>query len=109
MLASAYSVQKVIFALRPAPRTALLSAALVAALGCALPAAADSEKERCQQLYGTWQRYKGVSTNSSGRDVRSQSALQDCRSGRAAAGIAALEQLLRDDRIPVPQVSSAAR
>src|SRR5690242_10556710 len=64
---------------------------------------------RCQELYRVWQRYKGVSTNGSGRDIQSQAALQDCRNGHAEAGIAQLEQLLKSDRIPVPDVSSAAR
>ncbi len=88
-----------------------LLAAFTSALVQSLPAAADSsgDMERCQQLYSTWQRYKGASTNSSGRDIQSQAALQNCRSGRAGAGIAQLEQLLKQDRIPVPQVSSAAR
>jgi hypothetical protein len=52
----------------------------------------------------------GASTNGSGRDVQSQAALQDCRNGRVNAGIAQLEQLRRDDRIPVPgEPSSASR
>jgi hypothetical protein len=111
MLASACSVPNPIAGPRRALRTAALLAVLASALGHALPAAAESsaDKERCEQLYSTWQRYKGVSTNSSGRDVQSQAALQDCRSGRIRAGTAELEQLLKDDRIPVPQVSSAAR
>jgi|LNAP01.1.fsa_nt_gb hypothetical protein len=70
--------------------------------------AASKDAERCQQLYSTWQRYKANSTNGSGRDVQSQAALQDCRNGRSAAGIAQLEQLLRHDRIPVPQDTSSA-
>jgi hypothetical protein len=75
-----------------------------------LAQASSREAERCQQLYGVWQRYKANSTNGSGRDVRSQAALQDCRNGRVDAGIVQLEQLLRDDRIPVPgEPSSAAR
>jgi hypothetical protein len=41
--------------------------------------------------------------------VQSQTALQDCRQGHVDAGIAELEQLLKADRIPVPQVSSATR
>lgn len=73
-----------------------------------LAQASTREAERCQQLYSTWQRYKANSTNGSGRDVQSQAALQDCRNGRSAAGIAQLEQLLRNDRIPVPQDTSAA-
>ena len=73
-----------------------------------LAQASSREAERCQQLYGVWQRYKANSTNGSGRDVQSQTALQDCRSGRVEAGIAQLEQLLRNDRIPVPGEPSAA-
>ena len=70
--------------------------------------AATREAERCQQLYSTWQRYKANSSNGSGRDVQSQAALQDCRNGRSTAGIAQLEQLLRNDRIPVPEDTSSA-
>ncbi len=73
-----------------------------------LAQASTREAERCQQLYSTWQRYKANSTNGSGRDVQSQAALQDCRNGRSAAGIAQLEQLLRNDRIPVPEDTSSA-
>ena len=73
-----------------------------------LAQASPKEADRCQQLYSTWQRYKANSTNGSGRDVQSQAALQDCRNGRSAAGIAQLEQLLRADRIPVPEDTSSA-
>ena len=76
--------------------------------GVELVQASTREADRCQQLYSTWQRYKANSTNGSGRDVQSQAALQDCRNGRSAAGIAQLEQLLRHDRIPVPQEPSSA-
>ena len=75
-----------------------------------LSQAASNDAARCQQLYSLWQRYKANSTNGSGRDIQSQAALQDCRNGRSEAGIAQLEQLLRNDQIPVPQdTSSAAR
>jgi hypothetical protein len=111
MFASVCSDQNAIVSPLRTLRTATLVTVLAAALGHALPAAAESPASmaRCQQLYGEWQRYKGASTNSSGRDVQSQAALLDCRNGRAEAGIAQLEQLLKDDRIPVPQVSSALR
>jgi hypothetical protein len=70
--------------------------------------AASNDGERCQQLYSIWQRYKANSTNGSGRDIQSQAALQDCRNGRFEAGVAQLEQLLRNDQIPVPQATSSA-
>ena len=97
------------FLQKHAPRIAT-TFALLGVVVAVQPVLADSAgMARCQELYGVWQRYKAVSTNSSGRDVQSQAALQECRSGHLEAGIAQLEQLLKDDRIPVPQVSSAAR
>jgi len=63
---------------------------------------------RCQQLYGTWSRYKANSTNGSGRDIQSQVALQNCRDGHFDIGTAELERLLQADRIPVPPKQSAA-
>jgi hypothetical protein len=108
------------------PRSLLIAATvavLASTFGFVPPSSADSapagtvevaqarpaDMAQCQELYRVWQRYKGVSTNGSGRDIQSQAALQDCRNGHAAAGIAQLEQLLKNDRIPIPEVSSAAR
>lgn len=110
----------------PQPRALMIAATLAVLAGTvayAPPSRADSGPAatvemaqapaaglaRCQELYRVWQRYKGVSTNSSGRDVQSQAALQDCQNGHAEAGIAQLEQLLNSDRIPLPDVSSATR
>jgi hypothetical protein len=47
--------------------------------------ASAHDAARCQELYSVWQRYKGVSTNGSGRDIQSQAALQDCSPAGAAA------------------------
>ena len=122
MLAFVPSLQKSI--LSRSSRAAVVVAVVGSTTGLIGPVAADPlhddvvdlsqassrEAERCQQLYGVWQRYKANSTNGSGRDVQSQAALQDCRNGRVEAGIAQLEQLLRNDRIPVPgEPSSAAQ
>jgi hypothetical protein len=122
MFASISSMQKAI--VPQSLRVAALLAIASSGVGYVGPVAADPvpvgtveiaqasshDAQRCQQLYGLWQRYKANSTNGSGRDVQSQAALQDCRNGRVDAGVAQLEQLLRSDRIPVPQeASSAAR
>ena len=109
MLVSLQPLKKSIASHRRALRVAALLAVLGTTLGQAMPAAAASDMARCQELYRVWQRYKGVSTNASGRDLQSQTALQDCHSGRVEAGTAQLEQLLKADRIPLPDVSSAAR
>jgi hypothetical protein len=124
MLPSIPSFQKAIVSQRRLLRAATVLAVAGIAVGVVQPVAAESralatvdvaqaagnDAARCQELYGLWQRYKGVSSNGSGRDVQSQTALQDCRNGHAEAGIAQLETLLRNDRIPVPPaVSSAAR
>jgi hypothetical protein len=120
MLAFIPSLQKAIVS--RSSRAAVVLAIAGSTAGLIGPASADplhgdivelaqvssKEAERCQQLYGVWQRYKANSTNGSGRDVQSQAALQDCRNGRVDAGIAQLEQLLRNDRIPVPSEPSSA-
>jgi hypothetical protein len=123
MFASNASMQKAI--VPQSLRVAALLAIACSGVGYVGPVAADPvpvgtlkmaqassshDAERCQQLYGLWQRYKANSTNGSGRDVQSQAALQDCRNGRFDSGIAQLEQLLRSDRIAVPpETPSAAR
>jgi hypothetical protein len=111
MLTSVRSLQHPAVTAPRALRVAALLAVVAIAIAPPPPAAAASPDgmDRCQELYALWQRYKGVSTNGSGRDVQSQAALLECRKGRVDAGTTQLEQLLKADRIPVPQVSSAAR
>jgi len=124
MFASICSLQKVMVSQSGWLRVAAATAVAVTTVGIVPPVSAGTlpigtvevaqasahDAARCQELYSVWQRYKGVSTNGSGRDIQSQAALQDCKNGRLDAGIAQLEQLLRNDRIPVPQeTSSAAR
>ena len=107
MFASFLSVQKAIVSQSRVARLALVLAALGSTAALVQPAAA-ADMQRCQELYGAWQRYKGASTNSSGRDIASQTALQECRSGHVDAGVAELEMLLKADRIPLPATSAAA-
>lgn len=107
MFAFTRSVQKAIVS---QSRLLPLAAAVALAgttLAAAVQPAAAADAQRCQELYSAWQRYKGVSTNGSGRDIQSQAALQSCRNGQVEAGVAQLEQLLKDDRIPLPRVSAA--
>ena len=70
------------------------------------PAQATGEDTmaRCQQLFGLYDRH-----NSDGyaRPLDARLALEDCRKGNIAAGVAALKRALERKQIPVPPVESA--
>jgi hypothetical protein len=56
---------------------------------------------RCKRLYGMWARYQPPDfMTQSSRGALAQGGLADCQSGHYDTGIAELEQLLKDDRIP---------
>jgi hypothetical protein len=56
---------------------------------------------RCKRLYGMWARYQPPDfMMQSSRGALAQGGLADCQSGHYDTGIAELEQLLKDDRIP---------
>ncbi|MBS0520227.1 MAG: hypothetical protein JSR90_16140 [Proteobacteria bacterium] len=81
---------------------------LAIALGATAPAFAQSANDRmveCQQLYDTWSKYNGSSKygNPGAPDV----ALQDCRKGNYAAGIAYLKDALHRNAIPDPTSETA--
>lgn len=89
-------------------RTALVFAGATLAVGLATPAFAQSPKEdqaRCQQLYGQWAKYNGASGYS--RHVDADMALEDCRKGNTAAGIAEMTKIMVRNSIPVPPTETA--
>jgi hypothetical protein len=65
------------------------------------------DKARCKQLYDLWSRYNGRESYSTpaGADI----ALEDCRKGNTAAGIASLTKALQRRHITVPPTESASR
>jgi hypothetical protein len=82
---------------------------LAAALATALPALAFGQqndlepKARCAQLLAYWdQRAAGKSEGSSGSDMTRKTAGLDCDNRRYADGIKRMEDLLRQQRYPIP-------
>lgn len=93
---------------------AILSSAIVA-IGYAGLASADSgvhlaqatgenTMARCQQLASLWSRHN---TNGYARPLEVDTAVEDCRKGNYAAGVAALKRALNRSQIPVPAIESA--
>ena len=79
--------------------------AVLALLASALPAfAADDDAAYCQKLAQLAMRYTG-SAGAEGRlsaDHVTLAAIEDCRRGNFAAGIAALERKLRSNGFTLP-------
>lgn len=113
---STFSLQtpKAVFS-RPAylNAAAMLSSALVA-FGFIGPAAAErtllaqaaaeDTLARCQQLSGLWSRHN---TTGYAKPLEVDLAMEDCRKGNYAAGVAALKRSLDRAQIPVPPIESA--
>ena len=107
------------------PRSNLVAAAAVsavlAALACISTASAqttpgqpttipqDSKNDmaRCSQLFSARSRYHANGSNYSAQDTEAELALEQCKAGRVDAGVASLESLLRQNRIPVPPAETA--
>ena len=89
---------------------AILSSAI--AIGYAGPASADRLAQatgedtmaRCQQLSSLYSRHN---TNGYARPLEVDAAVEDCRKGNYAAGVAALKRALNRSQIPVPATESA--
>jgi hypothetical protein len=66
-------------------------------------AAGEDTMARCQQLFGLYDRH-----NSDGyaRPLDARTALEDCRKGNIASGVAALKRALERAQIPVPPAES---
>jgi len=104
--------------------TLLTLSGVIVAIGCAGPVSADplstsssrgstllaqsgeENMARCQQLYGIWSRHNG--TSGYGRVLDADMALEQCRKGEFAAGVAQLKRVLERSQLPVPPVESAA-
>jgi hypothetical protein len=90
---------------------AILSSAIVA-IGYAGPASAEQLAQatgedtmaRCQQLSSLYSRHN---TNGYARPLEVDAAVEDCRKGNYAAGVAALKRALNRSQIPVPATESA--
>ena len=67
-------------------------------------ASGEDTMARCQQLFGLYDRH-----NSDGyaRPLDARMALEDCRKGNVASGVAALKRILERGGIPVPPVDTA--
>ena len=89
----------------------ILSSAIVA-IGYAGPASAEQLAQatgedtmaRCQQLSSLYSRHN---TNGYARPLEVDAAVEDCRKGNYAAGVAALKRALNRSQIPVPATESA--
>jgi len=69
-------------------------------------ASSDNNMARCQQLFGIWSRYNGVSGYS--KQVSADMALEDCRKGHFDTGVAELTRVLQRAGITVPPAETAA-
>ncbi len=69
-----------------------------------LAQASGDTMARCQQLFGLYDRH-----NSDGyaRPLDARMALEDCRKGNIASGVAALKRVLERAQIPVPPEDTA--
>ena len=69
-----------------------------------LAQASGDTMARCQQLFGLYDRH-----NSDGyaRPLDARMALEDCRKGNVASGVAALKRVLERAQIPVPPEDTA--
>ena len=70
-----------------------------------LAQSSDDTMARCQQLFGLWSRHN---TDGYARPLDANMALEDCRKGNIASGVATLKRALERAQIPVPPVETAA-
>lgn len=86
-------------------RSAAMLSGVLIVLGSAGPAIAQTQSPkadmaRCSQLYGAYSKYSGRVNYSHPVDV--DAALEDCRKGKFAAGVAGLTAALQRAGIPLP-------
>lgn len=70
-----------------------------------LAQSSDDTMARCQQLFGLWSRHN---TDGYARPLDANMALEDCRKGNLASGVAALKRVLQRAQIPLPPAETAA-
>lgn len=86
-------------------RPLIVTALALAAYGSVPAIAQDRARDAayCERLYGLWSRHVApMSTNARVNRVHQDKAVERCRTGDAAAGIAVLEKTLRDNRFTLP-------
>src|SRR5262249_26442708 len=67
-------------------------------------ASGDDTMARCQQLFGLYDR---LNPDGYAKPLDARMALEDCRKGNIARGVAALKRVLERAQIPVPPTESA--
>jgi len=67
-------------------------------------ASGDDTMARCQQLFALYDR---LNSDGYARPLDARMALEDCRKGNIASGVAALKRVLERAGIPVPPTESA--
>ncbi len=68
--------------------------------------AGEDNMARCQQLFSLWAKHNG--TSSYGKVLDADMALEQCRKGQYAAGVAQMKSVLQRQQIPVPAAPSVA-
>lgn len=85
---------------------ALIVTALALAANGSVPAIAQDrarDATYCERLYGSWSRYLAPMTSSPRvTRIHQDEAVEQCRKGDAAEGIAILEKTLRDNKFTLP-------
>jgi len=69
-----------------------------------LAQASGDTMARCQQLFG---RYDRLNSDGYAKPLAARMALEDCRKGNVASGVAALKRVLERAGIPVPPEETA--
>ena len=87
-----------------ASQLAATTALVIVAAACtSAPPASPQLMARCVQLQALWVRYEPVLTLfHTGQKAQVELAMMDYQNGRYEAGIQALENILRNGKIPVP-------
>lgn len=91
--------------------TATILSSAIIAFGYTGPASAEVAQAtgedtaaRCRQLASLYSRHN---TNGYARPLEVDAAVEDCRKGNYAAGVAALKRALNRSQIPIPPTESA--
>ena len=68
--------------------------------------AGEDNMARCQQLFSLWAKHNG--TSAYGKVLDADMALEQCRKGQYATGVAQMKSVLQRQQIPVPPAPSLA-
>ena len=84
-------------------RTVIAALVVVVSLGVAGARAQTDDLAYCESLYAMFERYvPSLSKGHNAGGFDAQALVDQCRQGNTAAGIAALEKKLRDNRFTLP-------